>query len=443
MSEQAPLTREQKEAVGILSVGTFLEYFDLMLYVHMAVLLNDLFFLKTDSFSASIIGAFAFCSTFLFRPVGAFLIGYLGDTYGRKNTIILTSLLMAGSCLAMASLPTYAQIGVSASILVTFCRIIQGISSMGEAVGAVVYVSEIINPPKVYPAVAFIYVCCFLGTMSALFVAKLSISDTFNWRVAFLIGAVVAFVGIFARTRLRETPEFADAKRELHKLCANLKIDKNKLKESLVYTEKLNKKSALSLFFIQLAHPVFHLYFIYIHGANVLKNSFGYTSAQVIDHNFVISLFDLSSAVFITYLVSFIHPLKILRAKFFIATPFFLIIPFLLNNITSVFEFTLIQLFVVFFMPSEFPAASIFCKAFPVFKRFTSFCLIFAVSRALMYVVSSFGIIYLIKYFGNLGLLFLFIPVITAYGYGLFHFVYLEKKAKTFDKKELIAPDSV
>jgi MFS transporter, MHS family, proline/betaine transporter len=76
IAEQQSLTREQKEAVGLLSIGTFLEYFDLMLYVHMAVLLNELFFPKTDPGTASILSAFAFCSTFVFRPFGALIFGW-------------------------------------------------------------------------------------------------------------------------------------------------------------------------------------------------------------------------------------------------------------------------------------------------------------------------------------------------------------------------------
>ena len=62
VAEQTKLTKEQKQAVGLLSIGTFLEYFDLMLYVHMAVLLNELFFPKTDPFTASLLSAFGFCS---------------------------------------------------------------------------------------------------------------------------------------------------------------------------------------------------------------------------------------------------------------------------------------------------------------------------------------------------------------------------------------------
>ena len=62
------LSKNQKEAIGLLSIGTFLEYFDLMLYVHMAVLLNELFFPKSDAHTAALISAFSFCSTYLLRP---------------------------------------------------------------------------------------------------------------------------------------------------------------------------------------------------------------------------------------------------------------------------------------------------------------------------------------------------------------------------------------
>ncbi|MGL5719728.1 MAG: MFS transporter, partial [Alphaproteobacteria bacterium] len=79
------LTTQQKESTALLQAGTFLEYFDLMLYVHMAVFLNELFFPKATGFTASLLGAFAFCSTFVFRPIGALLFGYIGDKIGRKH----------------------------------------------------------------------------------------------------------------------------------------------------------------------------------------------------------------------------------------------------------------------------------------------------------------------------------------------------------------------
>lgn len=78
-----------------------------MLFVHMAVLLNELFFPKTDPFTGSLLSAFAFCSTYLLRPFGALIFGYIGDNIGRKHTVIITTLMMSGSCVVMSVLPTY------------------------------------------------------------------------------------------------------------------------------------------------------------------------------------------------------------------------------------------------------------------------------------------------------------------------------------------------
>lgn len=115
MSIYSSLTRSQKETAVLLQIGTFFEYFDLMLYVHMAILLNELFFPKTDPHTASLLGAFAFCSTYVLRPFGALLFGYIGDNIGRKAIMIITTAMMALSCVIMAMLPTYAQIGITAA----------------------------------------------------------------------------------------------------------------------------------------------------------------------------------------------------------------------------------------------------------------------------------------------------------------------------------------
>ena len=124
MSFLSALKREQKEAVGLLQIGTFLEYFDLMLYVHMAVLLNELFFPKTDPHTTALLTAFAFCSTFVLRPFGALLFGWIGDNIGRKTTVVITTMMMSLSCIVMASLPTYEQIGITAAWVITICRIL-------------------------------------------------------------------------------------------------------------------------------------------------------------------------------------------------------------------------------------------------------------------------------------------------------------------------------
>ena len=130
--------------------ATFLEYFDLMLYVHMASILNDIFFDPHDKFTQTYISAFSFCSTFCFKPFGGLILGYLGDKYGRKSLLIFSTFTMALCCLVIANLPPFAQIGITASIVITLCRLIQGLASIGEVNGSEIYMAENLSPPERY-----------------------------------------------------------------------------------------------------------------------------------------------------------------------------------------------------------------------------------------------------------------------------------------------------
>ncbi|AAY62178.1 sugar (and other) transporter family protein [Rickettsia felis str. Pedreira] len=285
--EQRSLTKEQKQAVGLLSVGTLLEYFDLMLYVHMSVLLNELFFPKADAYATSLYSIAALCATFIFRPLGALVFGYLGDTYGRKTTVVITTMMMATSCIVMALLPTYNEIGITASIIIILCRIVQGMSSMGEVIGTEVYLTEFTKPPIQYPIVALATVFATVGTFAALGVATIVTSYGFNWHYAFGIGAIIAVVGTLARTALRETPEFANAKLKLLKTFEKANRDIKVLENNPIWKEKINKKTAIALFIMDCAWPVC-FYFAYIYCGDILVTKFNCTPEQVIKTKFQI-----------------------------------------------------------------------------------------------------------------------------------------------------------
>tara|TARA_B110000503_G_C7126559_1_gene404874 strand:- start:527 stop:1855 length:1329 start_codon:yes stop_codon:yes gene_type:complete len=421
-SKQTNLTREEKEAVGLLSIGTFLEYFDLMLYVHMAILLNELFFPKTDPFTASLVSAFAFCSTYLLRPLGAFIFGYIGDKIGRKQTIVITTFMMSLSSLTMFLLPTYAQIGITATWIITICRLVQGMSSMGEVIGASLYLTELIDAPKNYAPVAFIRVMSVFGTFAALLVGLVTIKLGFNWRYAFLFGAGLALVGVVARSSLRETPEFVDAKNKfLLKKKSNLDI-------------KINKKIAISYFFLEWGWPMW-VYVTYIHYGMLLKTNFGYDAADVIQHNLYISIVGMVVALIIVYSVTKIHPMQVLKFR---AVIFTVGLPFLiwfLEYDSTILSISLLQVFIKIFNPISVPADAITFKYFPVLKRFFSTSMLFSLSRVLMYLVTSFGTVYLTLYFGTYGLLVIIVPILLGYFYGLNTFISLEKEAGNYQKK--------
>lgn len=415
------LNKEQKQAVSLLSVGTFLEYFDLMLYVHMAVLLNELFFPKTDPHTASLLAAFAFCTTYLFRPIGALIFGFIGDHVGRKVTVVLTIMFMSISCVLMANLPTYAQIGITASWVVTICRIVQGMSSMGELTGAQLYLSETVQPPARYSAVALLAFASAIGGGASLAVASFVIYFGFNWRIIFGVGAVIALVGTAARIFLRETPDFMAAKQQ--------RADNRTLENIPTSSqEKVNYKTSIALFLMDCMWPLC-FYFSYMHCGVILKDSFSYSSEQVIHQNFIVSMVQISTYLLFVFLSYKIYPLKILKVKLFISSTIILSYPYWLNHLQNEFQVLLLQCCIIFFAADASPATSVFYKYFPVLKRFTYISFIYALSRAVIYIIASFGLVYLTRYLGSWGTLIITVPVFTGYVLGLWHFEKLEQKS--------------
>lgn len=416
------LKKEQGEAVALLSIGTFLEYFDLMIYIHMAVLLNELFFPKTDAHTAALLTAFAFCSTYLLRPIGALAFGYIGDNVGRKVTVVITTTMMSFSCLVMANLPTYSQIGITAAWVVTICRIIQGMSSMGEITGAQLYLSETIQPPARYSAVALLAFSVSLGTSAALGLASIVTSFGLSWRLAFWAGATIAVIGAVARTKLRETPDFADAKRRIKDKLAAGDLDKKTLKANY----KVNQKTSSALFLMDCMWPLC-FYFSYVFCGNILKQSFGFTAEQIIHQNFIVSIVQIASLLMFVFLSYKIYPLIILKVKLIISSVIIISCPFWLNNITDPFYLLVLQSSVIFFAADAAPATAIFYKHFPVLRRFTYISFTYAMSRALTYLVTAFGLVYLTENFGNWGILVIMLPVCIGYLIGLMHFEKLDK----------------
>jgi MFS transporter, MHS family, proline/betaine transporter len=437
------LNREQKESIGLLQIGTILEYFDLMLYVHMAVLLNDLFFPKADPHTAALLAAVAFSSTFVFRPIGALLFGWMGDTIGRKSTIVLTTVIMSLSCLLMANLPTYAQIGITASWVMIICRIAQGMSSMGEIIGAQIFVAETVRRPASYPAVALITISASIGTTAALGIAVLVTSFYMNWRLAFWIGAGIAAVGSVARTRLRETPDFLELKRQqlmqgLAEANKDLtakeryKVAQRKKKFSHKslgeWKESIRFQTLLSYFFISCGWPLF-LYLGYLYFNPILKDSFGYTAADIIQHNLYLSLFFLIPIAIVTYLSYRVHPLKILKFRGSCTLLLMIVLPFLIDNLGSPFQVFLLQALIFLLTLDSVPAEAVFIYHLPIYKRFTLASFLFAMSRALVYVITSFGMVYLGGRLGPYGLWLITLPMTCAYLYGVRYFEALEKRA--------------
>jgi MHS family proline/betaine transporter-like MFS transporter len=402
----------------------------------MSVLLNELFSPKTDPYNAQLLTALSFCMIFVLRPFGALIFGYIGDKLGRKVTVVITTSLMSMSCLTMFMLPTYADIGIAAAWIMLICRAVQGLSSMGEIIGAQLYLTESIKRPAAFPAVAMLTLSANFGGVAALVIASLATNYGFNWRYAFLVGAGIAIVGAVARTRLREAPDFVNAKREVKRLFEQAGIDKSVLTTSPIYNEKTGKLLPIAYFLLQCAFPAcFYLVFGYC--PHILKDTLGCTAPQIIQQNLLVQLSSCTFYVLLTFLSYKIYPLKIIKVQLFVYTSFILACPYLLSQASTPFEILLIQTFILALGVDVFPADPIFYKYFPIFKRFTYTGFAFALSRAIVYVITSVGLIYLTDYFGHYGLLFVMVPILLGFAFGLYYFEKLERDSGNIPNKKI------
>ena len=422
------MTRQQKEAVGIFSIGTLLEFFDLYLYIHMAVLLNELFFPKTNPLTTQLITAFTFCSSYIVRPIGGLIIGWIGDHIGRKFTIMITTFIMALSCLTMANIGTYAEIGITASVVMVACRMLQGFSSLGESIGAMVYIVEIFKPPLRYVCNAIISVSIGVGALFALCIASFAVSIGLNWRIAFWIGASIAVIGFWARTRLRETPDFANYKLRIADKIEKNNQDPNTIKETNIYNEKVDKKAILAYFLLDLVFPV-GLYTTYIYPVTLMKEKLMFSAGQVITQNLKVTIFKVLISILIAYLVKKYHPLKIAQATLVFFIIFLPFIPYCFHNISGSFSLLLLQIALISLaLNTSGTLGTALFKHFPVAKRFRTVAITFGIANPLSTLVVSFSLIPLTHYFGYYGLWVVLIPTTIGYYWGINYLKKLEIK---------------
>ncbi|EXG32977.1 H+ symporter family protein [Acinetobacter sp. 263903-2] len=197
-------------------VGTTIEFFDFYIYATAAVIIFPHLFFPASSGSAAVLQSLAtFAIAFIARPIGAALFGHLGDRIGRKATLVAALLTMGISTVCIGLLPTYAQIGIVAPLLLAVCRLGQGLGLGGEWSGAVLLATE--NAPEgkrawygMFPQlgapIGFI-----LATGSFLLLSAVIPEQAFmqwGWRIPFIASAVLVIVGLYIRLKLHETPAF-------------------------------------------------------------------------------------------------------------------------------------------------------------------------------------------------------------------------------------------
>jgi MFS family permease len=216
---------EREAAAGIwrviaaASAGTIIEWYDFFVFGALAGIVANEFYPAGDS-AANFLKALAtFGAGFAVRPLGALFFGRIGDMVGRKYTFLVTLLLMGTATAAIGFIPTYAQIGIAAPILLVLCRLLQGLAIGGEYGGAAVYVAEYAPDGKRGFYTSFIQTTASLGLFMALAVVLTTRNmlgevafKAWGWRIPFVLSIVLIAASYLIRRKMHESPLFARLK---------------------------------------------------------------------------------------------------------------------------------------------------------------------------------------------------------------------------------------
>jgi MFS family permease len=211
----APVRGSNRLVIAGASAGTVFEWYDFYLYGSLATFITEHFFSGVNATTGYIFALLAFAAGFAVRPFGAIVFGRLGDLWGRKNTFLVTMILMGVSTFVVGLLPGYDQIGVAAPVGLIVMRLIQGLALGGEYGGAATYVAEHAPPGKRGLYTSWIQTTATFGLFLSLIViiavrTKLGedVFKAWGWRVPFLASAILLAVSLWIRLRLNESPVF-------------------------------------------------------------------------------------------------------------------------------------------------------------------------------------------------------------------------------------------
>ncbi|AWM77690.1 MFS transporter [Phenylobacterium parvum] len=215
MAHKASADRSRLRSILAGSTGNMVETFDWFVYAAFALYFAPAFFPKGDQTAQLLGSAAVYAVGFLARPFGAWIMGLYGDRSGRRAAMIASVALMCLGSLIIGLCPGYAQIGIAAPAILVFARILQGVSMGGEYGASATYLSEMASRDRRGFWSGVFYSTLMSGQLLALFLllalTALLPPDQMNawgWRVAFIVGALMATAVLFMRRGMEETPSF-------------------------------------------------------------------------------------------------------------------------------------------------------------------------------------------------------------------------------------------
>jgi MHS family proline/betaine transporter-like MFS transporter len=199
----------------LAALGNVVEFYEFSIYSFLIPIISTLFFPTANKIASLIMGYSIFALSFLARPIGSIIFGYIGDKKGRRFSLSISLLGMAISTTAMGFLPTYSEIGIWASLSLAFLRLIHGICLGGEFTGSLIFLVEHMSEKQKYEhgslvtssLVSATIIGWFLGSGVCLLIQNYPSCNNL-WRVPFLLSAFTTIIGFLLRRKSLETSEF-------------------------------------------------------------------------------------------------------------------------------------------------------------------------------------------------------------------------------------------
>ncbi|TLM82891.1 MFS transporter [Pseudarthrobacter sp. NamE2] len=219
-----------KKALGGTIVGNTMEWYDVGVFGYLITIMGPVFLPESDPTTQTLFLLGTFAATFIARPLGGVIFGWMGDKMGRQKILAATLMLMAASTFAIGLLPGYAQIGLWAAVLLVLLKIVQGFSTGGEYAGATTFVSEYAPDKRRGFFASFLDMGSYLGfALGAALVSALQLTlgqaamEEWGWRIPFLVAGPLGLIAIYFRSRIEESPQFQatlDAQEDIAKSAA-------------------------------------------------------------------------------------------------------------------------------------------------------------------------------------------------------------------------------
>lgn len=200
------------------AIGNLTEWYNFLLYGYLASVISQLFFPLQNKLLSLTLVFTIFALSFLVRPIGGILFGWIGDTYGRQRALVISLIMIAIPTFLIGCLPTYHDIGIASPILLCIFRIFQGLSAGGEHTGSAVYIAEYAPPSHRTLWVTTVPISAAIGILISSTASLLIINGFTNeqllswgWRIAYWSGTLLCIISICLRIHLPETPDFKKA----------------------------------------------------------------------------------------------------------------------------------------------------------------------------------------------------------------------------------------